>query len=56
MKTKRYIIDKFDRCTWLVLDAKTLSQYCECADAKDGSDAKKRAKRIANALNKKVTR
>ena len=47
----RYIVTQFDDKTFRLSDTRTGRVYAECADSEAGSDAQKRAKRLARLLN-----
>jgi hypothetical protein len=51
---QRYIVDQFDRDTFVVVDQKEKREFCICADYDDWADAKDRAEKIALLLNASV--
>lgn len=47
----RYTVSRFDGETFVVVDQIESREICICTDYETGSDAGKRARRIANLLN-----
>jgi hypothetical protein len=48
---QRYIIDQFDKSTYVVIDQNEQREVCVCSNYDDWEDAEERAKKIAKLLN-----
>jgi hypothetical protein len=48
---QRYIIDQFDKSTYVVIDQNEQREVCVCSNYDDWEDAEQRAKKIAKLLN-----
>jgi hypothetical protein len=48
---QRYIIDQFDKNTFVIIDQNEQREVCVCSNYDDWDDAEERAKRIAKLLN-----
>ena len=49
---QRYTISQFDSDTFVVIDQNEKREVCVCSNYDDWTDAKRRAKNIAELLNK----
>lgn len=48
---QRYIVNQFDRSTFVVIDQKEQREVCVCSNYDDLEDAEERAGRITSLLN-----
>jgi hypothetical protein len=52
---QRFGVSQFDRDTFIVIDRYEHREVCVCGNYQEYKDAEKRARQIANALNREAT-